>query len=458
MIYQRLKKINFYLYGPFIVLFELVLIARMVSLYYLVDPRLDSLISWTLVGLSIFLMAEFFIERIKNKAFFLSDILLSIFLIVLFVSMLVNRGYGIFDNLKLIMWQGIYFFAVFELGRRKSKRLLVLFESVLIAVWFLLVMIAVVLFITKFSNSFSFDKLYYGVRLGIVENRLYGVFVDPNYASTISLITIISSFHLFTVLGKNKLIKSFLVANIFFQFSYIILSGSRSAQIQLVIAVLICTFFFLLKSNRVKKYLNALILSILAVFLVLGSFQILKQAWVWTANSVKIDLSNSGHSNELSDSLTLSRNDVDNNSDVSNSRFKLWKSSLEIFENNPIFGTSPKNLYIVAQEQTPKTYIAVKEQTSHNFLFYLLATTGIMGTIPILIFLIINAKTIFSRLLLVRDHSDDYFQYLFLSLVGITVLISACLVTDMVLVNRLAGFIFWFFAGYLQNSNTLTKK
>lgn len=468
---QKLNKISNVMQVPLIVIFELVLIARMISLYYLINPKFDSLISWGLVILSVVCFFNFFIQRIKNKNWSIMDLLLLLFIIVLLITTFINREHGFFENAKLIMWQGIYFFVIFDIGKLKNKKILYMFEAILVGVWFILVGVSLLMFISKFGYTFQFQKLYYGIRLGLIQNRLYGVFVDPNYASTISIITILSSMHLLHNF-KKVLVKIFLVLNIVFQFSYIVLSGSRSAEVQMIVVILTGIFFLLYDKNRkknlLKKIIIPIILSIISCMILFAGIQFVKVSWTWVANhnssykiSEKIISENKKEHKKNKQihedgKVTLARNDVSDNDDISNSRFSLWKSSFEIFEKNPIFGASPKNLFEVAREQLPETYIAKHKQTSHNFFFYLLATTGISGTLIFMIFLLINMKRTLYQLLF--QHSVQYEDFLINTEIVLTVLISACLVTDMILMNRLAAFTFWFILGYIQNNKSNQEK
>lgn len=447
-----------YLEQPFLIVFEIVLIARMISLYYLVNPRVDSIISWILVAISVLLFTDFLLARLKNKRFYFTDLLLVLFLLVLVISTLINRQFGLFENAKLIMWQGIYFFVVAEIGRRHQDRKFYLpLEYTLIAIWFICVTISLTLFITKFHYTLAFHKLYYGVRIGIIQNRLYGIFVDPNYSSTISLVTILMSLHVLNILDNGLLKKAFLWINIFFQLSFIILSGSRSSLIQLLVVTFAGVFYFFYQKRPtdvpVKRIFVSLLIALFSSVIIFAGMQGIKQPWLFVANHVQIEQPKleSEHESDIkedNEDVTLVRGDTEDSSNISNGRFKLWKSSLEIFRKNPIFGASPKNLFKVAKQQLPKTFIAIRQQTSHNFFFYLLATTGISGTVIYLIILIITVKGIFIRLFK-RSDLDFASDFVYRSETILVILISACFVTDMILMNRLAAFIFWLFIGYL---------
>lgn len=64
--------------------------------------------------------------------------------------------------------------------------------------------------------------------------------------------------------------------------------------------------------------------------------------------------------------MSAKRPDVEENTDISNSRFKLWKSATELMRLNPLFGVTPKGFVDVAKEKIPETHIARTGQTPHS--------------------------------------------------------------------------------------------
>lgn len=64
-------------------------------------------------------------------------------------------------------------------------------------------------------------------RLGIVEGRLFGVFVNPNSASIVSFFVMIFSIFQVFFTAPRRLPKAFNILNILLQYIYIVLSESR---------------------------------------------------------------------------------------------------------------------------------------------------------------------------------------------------------------------------------------
>jgi O-antigen ligase len=433
---------------PFILFWEFMLIIRMISTYSLIPSKVDSLIFALISLVGGIILLRNGLQWLQKKRQL--SILLLLFTIALIISSILNGSSGLVANFKLIIWQALFFFVVYEIGKKNEGHLFRLVEKLLVFVWFLLIVISLGMFFVQFSYTAPLDKLYYGIRMGFVENRLYGVFVDPNYGATISVVALCFSFHLFQQ-AKNKLYKAFLIISMLFEFMYVVLSGSRTAFIEVMAIALAGTFFYLyyLQRNQslVKRVTYSFIAGIIVVAGIYLAMNLTQKVSVASANAVeKIVVIKKDESK-----VSLERKDVGENADVSNSRFKLWRSAFEIFESTPLVGTAPKNMVPYAQEHLPKTWIAEKEQTPHNFVFYLLATTGLIGTIPFVLFIVFSMiKTL---LHLFEIDIVEYKEYLYQSLIVLTILISACLITDVVLVNKLGSMLFFLYLGNLKSKN-----
>ncbi|MGM0167265.1 hypothetical protein IGI39_002245 [Enterococcus sp. AZ135] len=449
---EKIDKYTTRLKQVFLFMFCIELMIRLIGIYSLLPSKIDTLIFTliSLLGIIILIFDFFVLKNISIK----ENILLFAFIIALIISMIYNGPDGLLANAKLILWQILYLFAVFQIGKNLKMRSSVLFlEKLLTIVWGGFCVVSIMLFFIRFAYIAPLDKFYNGLRVGFVENRLYGMFADPNFAGIISVVVILISIHFIIDNKISYTIKILYALSFFVQFIYIILSGSRTAFIALSISMFFLSFFTVF--NRQKKATNLLssfiacAISITVVsFLVLGDWGIKNYFPKIEINSnfvfSKVDKVAMKSQSEKKKNM-LSRSDVDNKDDVSNNRFELWKSSFEIFESTPLVGTSPRNFLPYAQEHLPNTFIATKQQTSHNFIFYLLATTGLLGTIPILLFIIL--KVFESVKILFTIHSNEYERFLLDTNIALAVLISALFLTELVLVNKIGAFVFWLYLG-----------
>ena len=464
---ERIEKIGNKLSLPYIIFFELVLIARMVSVYSTLPTKIDSIFTLIIIVFSgIVFFCHFFPMILKKKKIQI-EYWLVLFIVILVITTLINHSYAFTENIKLIIWQCIFFFCVFEVGRTNNQRIFKIFEYVLLIVWTVLTSIALYLFFAHVNFSMPVKTLYYGMRIGFYENRLYGIFVDPNYACTISLICIL--FAIRNIIKNKKIIQRTLYSFIaLIQFSYVALSGSRSGIIQLMAATFFGVFFVYLYKNPTNrkfvatKLVQAVLSAIVCSAIAYGGVSFVQYGYIFLGNEIHVSspkmldsFEKRTPANTENNKLSAKRPDVEENTDISNSRFKLWKSATELMRLNPLFGVTPKGFVDVAKEKIPETHIARTGQTPHSAFFYLLAATGITGTIIFVVFLI--TKMVNSLRILFSNNNKDYIEFIIDNQVVLVILVSSLLITEIVLTRRTATFVFWLYLGKLQHTFDLMK-
>ncbi|MEM5666636.1 hypothetical protein AAHH62_01110 [Enterococcus faecium] len=152
-------------------------------------------------------------------------------------------------------------------------------------VWFLANLVSLYWFVIQYGIKIPIKYKYYPVRLGWLGNRLFGVYTDPNFGAVISLIVIIIAiYYLVTYKHLNLLFKIFFVINIFIQFSFIALSGSRTTLVCLLITTFVFSFFTsyssrFLKTNTLKRWLTALVVGLLSIIAMYYVTDITAHAW-----------------------------------------------------------------------------------------------------------------------------------------------------------------------------------
>ncbi|MFV0559124.1 MAG: O-antigen ligase family protein [Enterococcus sp.] len=446
--------------NPFLLVFGITLIIRIVNYYSLIPSKFDTLLfTGITVWAFIITMMDILTRNFKLDK---TDYLLVVFLGAILISTFVNGPTGVVDNIKLLIWQFIYLFAVFRIGKDASHRTIFpLFEKILIGCWNLLVLISLGMFVVNYSYVESFDKFYNGFRAGFVENRLYGMFADPNFASATSVAIIFLALKMF-LSKKNKFTSVYSILTIVLQTLYVILSGSRTSEIALFTCAFFVAFFMMyhrLSKTMLVKLLFSFLCALLVSGLTLGVLEagknVAPKVATITARHVPGRVKQDPET-KTKEEISLRRADVADKDDVSNNRFALWKSSFEIFESSPIVGSSPRNIFEYAEENLPTTFIATKKQTSHNFVFYLLATTGLLGTVPFLVFLIIKIWQTLKRLF--TENVVSYDVFLLDTMVVLAILISALFLTELVLVNKIGSFIFWLYLGGISTPKLIKQK
>lgn len=367
------------------------------------------------------------------------------------VSVFLNTEFGFVDNLKTVINLFIQFFAVYvvisDYKREELIRELKIICNTLCAVWCVAAIVSVYMY---FADIFYYQTRYlWGNQVDIVQGfvrehggaivmRLWGIFVDPNFASGISIAVICLG--LFVIYNsKCKAIKAFHIVNILFQFLYIVLSNSRMSYIilYLISAVGGCYFSWPLVNKllhrRAAKASVALILTIASFFAGYICVQTTKTVLPY----IKYPISNFGDSAVTPDPGTtdtkvpgniesLDRLDIIAKDDVSNGRFDLWMDGMQVFLSKPVFGVGPRNYHSAAVQIIPDTLIA-GGYSVHNSYIELLMGNGIVGFVVLLIFFLLCAKdVVFLHVKQVSFRSEGLLMLAVLSLLASGMFI-ACL-------------------------------
>ncbi len=436
----------------FIIGLFLLLMARAVGAYSLLPSKIDNVL-FSMLALfgAIVLVADFF-TRILKKNRWTYDPLLLFFMVIMLISSIVNIKYGIFGNLKFIIWEALYFFIIYDNGISASKKntdtLLSIISSLLITVWTMLVIVSLGMFLTQYHYSIQLSRVN-PLRIGMLEGRLFGVFSDPNYASVMCVVTIfLSLYYLFSKKYTNKWLLSGIILSIFLNVSYIILSGSRNGLITLLMTTFVFVFFGMYQ-YQMKKEVNLFISVLISIFsglVVIGAVylitKLIKAGWSYFPQF----FDKKEVTGKLEGRVDLTRPDVAKSTDVSNLRFTIWKSAIEIFQSSWLFGTSPKNMIVYAQDILPNTYIAQRNFSVHNAYLNTLASTGILGGITFVVFLLGKVVRVIKYLF--KPITNFLSSRIFYCICGVFALaFSGFFHNEMILVNISGAFLFWFLLG-----------
>lgn len=413
---------KFDIVGNYILVTYFVFLLRTIGAWSLLPSKIDSLL-FGLVGLigGVLLVWDF-VQVLRKKRTFDFDILLVLFLIALTISIAVNYHYSPVGNIKVLAWQAVFFLLMFSSIKfgRVAKNFLDRFQGLLIGFGFTMSLVSLVMFFTRFSYRTPLEQKTNPLRIGFVENRLFGSYTDPNYAAVMSVIVMIFSvYYLMKPTIKNGL-KAFLIVNLVLQLAYIALSGSRNGLVTLLFAASVGAFFYLFhkfQGTSIKKVLIGLVAGALLAsvsFLAIAGVKEVFPKLPAISVSQKYNDNNSGlaDENEDEDEVSLGREDIQGSGDVSNLRFTIWKSAMEIFKKNPVFGMPPKSLHQYAIQEMPTTYLAQTKLAVHNAYLFLLVSTGVVGTVIMLIFMVKNIVLAFIYAFKVPKMTKSFLYYL----------------------------------------------
>lgn len=316
---------------------------------------------------------------------------LILFFVFNIITCLFVISYGFSTNIKNMVVFVIYFFTVYPMfsvvTKEQAKRIFDTFFIIIAVLNTVGVLISIVQFILlKGYRVFDYKGLL--IRQGFVESRLFGILASPNYLSIISLITIIY------LASRLKFLKSsfkyIVYISVVLNFIYIVLSGSRTTFICLMIASVL---YFLLAFH--KEYNIQLIGKvILAAILVFTAYKVVGFSSEKYLEYRKYNLTEQV---PKENNLSLERTDT-SEENISNNRFAIWKSTAKFIPNKLLLGYSAGNWYEVGKRTKPDEYIIKEHYLTHNGYLEIMFYNGILGFISMAMFILTYCKSIVKKI------------------------------------------------------------
>lgn len=450
-------------------------ISRVVPLIYALTDPVNALISSALAGFGILLLVQDLLtDRIMFKT--RNWWVLMLFLAVVGISSLASRRYGISDNLKTMIWFCIHFFIFYtivpRLGDRKSERFIRRILFGVGALWTICVLISIAQYIFQLGyHAFMHQGLL--KRQGFIENRLFGLFSDPNAAALMSMCLIFAICYLMET-DRNIWKRCLGVIAVILHFTYIILSGSRTIVICLFVAsaikIALLAWNYCAKIQYQRRRANITIISSVLVFCALFfciytpyrkalSYMPLLADRLGPAKQTisamlkpELPMNSSSKLDPLDDPTILdpyknfdaehvfSREDV-REDNILNNRQLIWKGYFESLHSSKwIFGLSPRNAVPYIVEHDPHNYIAQTHYIVHSDYIAVIAYTGLAGTAAVLLFVVLAAIRVFRKL---KDSKqcDSFYMMAISSLCGMGIFAMSYM--DILFCNTLTGVLFW---------------
>lgn len=414
-------------------------------------------------GLAVFSAAYVLTDFFKGANFLRSykiDFLI-LFLGINVLSMLVNYKYGLTENILSLFTLFVDFFILYNVGGSRSEKQVNRFFYAVSHVFILLYTSAALFSLMGFCLQHE-NVFYIGERMfrhGFVENRLFGIFPDPNYAA-INCIVVAMICVYYAIKNNDKLITFFYYSFAAINLCYMILSGSRTGMLSLLGGILVCGYFYAFrkyrhKESRVRRQAICVATAIIMTAIALVAMEGLRFGLTYIPPVI-----GAIRGNEMTRPVSLARDDVEQSEDYSNNRLKIWKSAFRVFVSKPLVGTSPRNMTAYAQDQFPASYIATSKYMVHNSLFETLVFSGLMGFTVLCVFIGSCAYHTFKHL---YTRPDDHFPEVILGTMIIITMMVSSLTLSALFYNR-GGYnsLFWLSLGYLtyftcpkRESNTL---
>ena len=380
--------------------------------------------------------------KIKTIEYLLLFFALNIITSILVIS------YGYSTNIKNTLVFFIYFLTVFPIftgiTREEGKKIYDYFFYTVTVLNTFGVLVSLIQFVLlKGYRVHDYKGLY--IRQGFVESRLFGILASPNFLSLISLIVII--FLVLKICSFEKVYRYISLVTIVLNFIYIVLSGSRTAFICMMIAAAIYSIAMFYQKGNIRS-LFKVVLAIVVVLLSYKAVNFTSEQYLHY-NKERLEAQDKKLENE-DNNLSLERTDT-SEENISNNRFAIWKSTASFVPKKPIFGYSGGNWYEIGKKINPEEYIIKEHYLTHNGYLEILFYNGLAGFVSMGIFVLSFFMSMVKRIF--RDKKEGLVNKDLLSMIMIlmVILVSNLFLSSTFYGISLLGIILFLMAGYFYS-------
>lgn len=428
------------------------------------------------MAVSVFLGFILLLTRLtqwKQIIFSFEGVVLLLFLISYIISATVNMRYGINSGLKYFIWFCLLVGGVFWIDRNTKpdliRREMITLSAVLLIIVTVTNIVSLALLISKYAGIYAgADGNYYVIGFASW-GRLYGIYVDPNYGSVISCASILAA--VFCLSYTKRLIwKIILVLSVIPNIFYCAFSASRTGKIAIMVGSAIIVFVYLLKRFKrvywLKSIAAAVCASVVSIALINGVQAGYNKIQLYISESKQNNTSNQTGNNTASNNtdktdkphentdsnVTIIDRTEELNGDISNRRFDIWSSGLNIFKKNPVFGIGWNNTIAYVRENMPDSYLLgeVNDLADfdifHNSFIDVFVFQGLFGGI-LMIVLVVYTLILLIKKIVHRKYEPKMFAW---SVAGIMLCVfSGCVLSVLIYFNNAISYLFWLFLGYI---------
>ena len=425
------------------------------------------------IGGALLLVWDFIARRVLFKAKYCGILIL--FLAVTVFSCVLNMKYGIADNVKTLVWSCIQIFLLAavdtDLPKEKNEKRFRAVMQGLSGLWNVGVLVSLGMFCVFHQGVYYLEGYARVTYEGFCESRLYGVFLDPNYAAMFAFVVLLfSSAMLFRKTAVWE--KVFYGISIFINFIYIVLSGSRTVELSMYLCIVLLALWLGWNKLRGKarpllRVLAALLVAVICLgtvnALFTGSKKVLSYIPAFYRENVQggddpatkpgdKDPTHEGGKDHLS-GINMNRPDVEYTDDISNNRIAIWTDYIKALPETSFFGTSPRNVISFMKDHfSEDLFVLQKGYGPHNAYLILFVCTGYIGGLLAMAWLVLVVFEILSYLIRKRRQMDaTYYQVLFYTLVMVMFAICAMSYAIIFFNNMLITLMFWLLLGHTRS-------
>lgn len=382
--------------------------------------------------------------------------------------------YGVKENLFKLCFAAIQFTLIASCAHRTDRaslqKYIRTFFFVVLAIWFVACCVSLYQYVEQISYRYVVDPLAKdssSTRQGFYDNRLFGIFYTLNHAAYISLfflvIAVVCTFRERSMWARLGLSLAALVL-----LCHIILSGSRSAMLSLVICSAVLTWALVrnaLKGHGPSRFAIPVGAAILAAILCFGGYQGLKDGlthlpYLRSLLSYHQQTDDPTAPSDPDPEPDYNEDILDRDgleADVSNGRISIWKDYVSLYPQVGPIGLSPGNYMPYVLENHPDLYIVEyvrvhypdKYQSGiayhvHSGYMMVYVSAGILGLLCLVAFMILCLIKVLRTFRKNRQLSHLYIGALALVVAGA---VSAMLDEGLFFQNNPHTTMFWFSLG-----------
>lgn len=445
----------------------------------------------TLFGALIITARLLCFERFRRTPLLL---FIALFMLSYLASTLLSVDYGLTGNVKAIIWLSLQFFAVYLTDERltlqdRNDEMLVV-AQVFVAYAFCSAAVSFAMALTGYYYAPGFGDP--GYNTGIINGRLWGVYIDPTHGAVIGVMSILLLAWVIGIkkpCGRNKGFAWALFGlNAILQAVFLAYSASRTA---LVCALVVSAFFTaaLVFSNAKGALAKKIIMAggsavltgalCLALTVAVGSTYAGLVVPAREAVQTMLEPNDDAASKEVAESQAGSgagaasefeaeptleeenpaasasiKDPVDSlvtrtqSADMTAGRTDIWKEALVIVEENPIWGIGHRNILSYMDVNHPDSRIDNWQHSLMHCIFIDVAVS--QGVVGLVIFIPLAASAVILALRsLVGRKGRDFSLNLLIVSAAAMVVVSALAHTEIMYVNTVGTVSFWILLGYL---------
>lgn len=395
-----------------------------------------------------------FYNIIKNEFFYSKNhlLLIGLYGILLLFATYLNKEYSTKNSLLIAVMQLIIFLLIF--GQPKSMTLKKLKQELQSIIPFTSFLVGCASFVSLLMYFLNISGSQNGWYIGLVGDRLFGVYFNCNPASFLAIIVILMSM----IAIKNHYEYSFLyVINIGIQLSYIILTQCRAAIIILAIILTSVAYYRFFRAKELSTIKRVSLNIGMCLCMLLGTKVVQEAAFIipqiqgaqeesdnrFQLEKIKqiVSLTMTGELQNIPKIIELA-------DEVSSGRITLAKDSLKVWQQSPIQGIGAGNFRNMLVDVTGSDDWGQQILHSHNVFMESLITAGVFGCLLFILFFI---KTLFvSRdILLKYRNKKSYFIVLLFIMIVVSEFIGGLFDFGVFYVYSLSATLAWMFLGYI---------